>query len=238
MFFEKNKITARDRELKSILKIAQSIIDKSSASGECMSQPIYRYINAIGSSVLQKLLMQLFTGQKVDGIELLFFDLCQYYKFENGTYAIRYTKTGDNKNVEISLKDDLVIPIAWNTSRFVDNLTRIGSDCENPFIFKSLNHMSMLFLPVGVTLVHNGNHSILSGIIKREGVIFPTEVIDLSTLYESFMFDGTYYRDMKSKKIIRKVAFFELGVIYEIGRLLIKNNINFKPEYTQQFFTS
>lgn len=238
MFFEKNRITARDRELKSILKLAQSIIDKSSISGECTSQPIYRYINTIGSSVLQKLLIQLFTGQKVDCIDNLFFDLCRYYKIENKTYAIRCTETEDNKNVEISLKDDLVIPVAWNTSRFVDNLTRIGSDCDNPFLFKSFNHMSMLFLPIGVTIVHNGNHSILSGIIKREGVIFPTEVIDLSTLYDSFMFDGTYYRDMKSNKIIRKVAYFELGVIYEIGRLLIKNNIAFKPEYTQQFFTS
>ncbi len=238
MFFEKNKIAARERELKSILNIAQSFIDKSSASDECTSQPIYRYINAIGLSVLQKLLMQLFTGQKVDRIDSLFFDLCRYYQIDNQTYAMLYTKTDDNRNVEISLKDDLVIPVAWNISRFVENLSRIGSDCDNPFMFKSNNHMSTLFLPIGVTLVRNGNHSILSGIIKREGIIFPTEVIDLSTLYDSFMFDGTYYRDMKSNKIIRKVAYFELGVIYEIGRLLTKNNIKFKPEYTQQFFTS
>lgn len=44
--------------------------------------------------------------------------------------------------------------------------------------------MSKLFLPIGVTIVHNVNHSNLSGIIKREGVIHPTEIVNLVPLYK------------------------------------------------------
>ncbi|EKX78208.1 DUF6710 family protein [Clostridium botulinum] len=55
-----------------------------------------------------------------------------------------------------------------------------------------------LFLPIGVTIVYNGNHS-----------------------------DGTHYRDIVSNKVIQEVENFELGAIYEIGRLLIKTYMSF-----------
>ncbi|WP_391510169.1 DUF6710 family protein [Clostridium botulinum] len=55
-----------------------------------------------------------------------------------------------------------------------------------------------LFLPIGVTIVYNGNHS-----------------------------DGTHYRDIVSNKVIQEVKNFELGSIYEIGRLLIKTDMSF-----------
>ncbi|WP_434283038.1 DUF6710 family protein [Clostridium botulinum] len=48
-------------------------------------------------------------------------------------------------------------------------------------------------MPIDVTIVYNGNHS-----------------------------DGTRYRDIVSNKVIQEVKNFELGAIYEIGRLLIK----------------
>lgn len=215
------------RKLKSILDIAQFIIDKSEISSDCAVHPIYRYINAIGSSVLQRLLMQLFTGQEVDRVDALFFDLCRYIKSENKTYACDCVTIEDNEKIKISLKGNLVIPVAWNISRFETSITAIGTDCGNPFEFQRLNHMSMLFLPIGVTIVHNGNHSILSGILKREGVIHPTEIVNLASQYEKIKFDGTYYRDIESDQIIQEVRNFELGAIYEIGRLLIKNDITF-----------
>ncbi|WP_434290569.1 DUF6710 family protein [Clostridium botulinum] len=55
-----------------------------------------------------------------------------------------------------------------------------------------------LFLPIDVTIVYNGNHS-----------------------------DGTHYRYIVSNKVIQEVKNFELGAIYEIGRLLIKTDMSF-----------
>jgi len=226
MFFINKKNEDMKRQLKSIIDIAQSIIDKSETSGDFL-HPIYRYINGIGFSVLQKLLMQLFTGQEVDHVDVLLYDLCRYIKSENKTYVSDSVTIEDNEKISISLKDNLVIPVAWNTSRFETTITAIGTDCGNPFEFQKLNHSSMLFLPIGVTIVHNGNHSILSGIIKREGVIHPTEMFNLASLYEKIRFDGTYYRDTRSNQVIQEVRNFELGAIYEIGRLLIKSDITF-----------
>ncbi len=227
MFFLNKKNVEMERKLENILDIAQLIIDKSEMSSDSTLHPIYRYINAIGSSVLQKLIMQLFTGQEVDSVDELFYDLCRYFKSENKIYYSDCATIEDNEKIEISLKDNLVIPVAWNMSRFETTITAIGIDCGNPFEFQRLNHMSMLFLPIGVTIVHNGNHSILSGILKREGVIHPTEIVNLASLYEKIRFDGTYYKDIESDQIIQVVKNFELGAIYEIGRLLIKNDITF-----------
>ncbi|WP_407919523.1 DUF6710 family protein [Clostridium combesii] len=56
----------------------------------------------------------------------------------------------------------------------------------------------LLFLPIGVTIVYNGNHSY-----------------------------GTHYRDIVSNKVIQEVKNFELGAIYEIERLLIKTDMSF-----------
>lgn len=227
MLFKNKKKKEMERKLKSILDVAQLIIDKSEISSDCSLHPIYRYINAIGSSVLQKLIMQLFTGQEVDHVDVLLFDLCRYIKSKNKTYNSDCVTIEDNEKVKISLKDNLVIPIAWNIGRFETTITAIGTDCGNPFEFQRLNHMSMLFLPIGVTIVYNGNHSILSGILKREGVIHPTEIVNLASLFEKIRFDGMYYRDIETDQIIQAVENFELGAIYEIGRLLIKNDITF-----------
>lgn len=227
MFFINRKSEESKRKLMSILDIAQFILDKSEISGDYIVHPIYRYVNAIGSSVLQKLLLQLFTGTEVDSVDTLFFDLCRYIKSENKTYACDCITIEENEKIKISLKDNLVIPVAWNINRFETAITAIGTDCGNPFEFQRLNHMSILFLPIGVTIVHNGNHSILSGIIKREGVIHPTEIVNLAPLYEKIKFDGTYYRDIESNQVIQGVRNFELGAIYEIGRLLIKSDITF-----------
>ncbi|WP_158407250.1 DUF6710 family protein [Dehalobacter restrictus] len=226
MFFINKKNEDRKKQLKSILGIAQRIIDKSETSDNFL-HPIYRYINGIGLSVLQRLLMQLFTGQEVDDVEVLFIDLGRDVKDNNNEYIYKSVSIENNGEMSISLKDNLVIPVAWNIDRFESAITRIGADCEDPFEFDKLNHRSILFLPIGITIVYNGNHSILSGIIKREGIIHPTEVVDLAPLYEKARFDGIHYRDNESNQVIQEVRNFELGAIYEIGRLLIKNDISF-----------
>lgn len=224
MFIQDKK--KKRKNLDSVLFIAQSIIDKSEVSDDFI-QPIYSYIKAIGSTVQQRLLMHLITGQEVTQVEELFIDLGRDIKGENNEYIYAPSSIEDNEKISISLKDNLVIPVAWNMSRFVDNITGIGTECGNSFTFQKLNHRSILYLPIGVTIVYNGNHSILTGIIKSEGIIHPTEIIDLAPLFEKVKFDGTYYRDIKSNKIVQTVRNFELGAIFEIGRLLAKAHISF-----------
>lgn len=65
-------------------------------------------------------------------------------------------------------------------------------------------------MPIGATFVYNGNHSNLSGIVKREDVIHSTEMVNLASLYERIKFDGVYYRDVDSNQVIQEVKNFEL----------------------------
>ena len=38
-------------------------------------------------------------------------------------------------------------------------------------------------------------------------------------------FDGIYFRNKKDNKVLYKVKRFELGALYEIGRILAENGI-------------
>jgi hypothetical protein len=208
--------------------IAQSIIDKSTITSGS-SHPIFKYINSLGATTLQFLLMQLYTGQEVSQIDELFFDLAYYLLDKNleTSSTTDYLDKDVNKDISVSLKDDLVIPVAWNRDRFINAFTEIGTNYGNPFKYYSINHMSKLLLPIGVTIVYNGNYSTLSGVLQKEGSIQPTEIIDLSSRYNNIDFDGTYYRESKTKRIVQKVKHFEMGAIYEIGRLIKNTNICF-----------
>lgn len=119
MFIQDKK--KKRKNLDSVLFIAQSIIDKSEVSDDFI-QPIYSYIKAIGSTVQQRLLMHLITGQEVTQVEELFIDLGRDIKGENNEYIYAPSSIEDNEKISISLKDNLVIPVAWNMSRFVDNM--------------------------------------------------------------------------------------------------------------------
>lgn len=80
--------------------------------------------------------------------------------------------------------------------------------------------------------ITNGFHPTNAGIVKSVGhLCFPPnlenpKVFDFAPLYESVFFDGTYYREMKTRKIKQRFgnengkSIFELGCIYEIGRII------------------
>lgn len=54
---------------------------------------------------------------------------------------------------------------------------------------------------------------------KGEGYICPNEVYDVSYLYNIYYFDGTYLINKHTED--RNEILFEIGSIFEIGRLLL-----------------
>ena len=85
--------------------------------------------------------------------------------------------------------------------------------------------MATYIYPIGVTIVYNGNHSTLSGILKGEGMIQAKDTYDLSPTYNYMYFDGMYFRHKFNHSILHKVKRFEIGALYEIGRIFAKNNM-------------
>lgn len=98
-------------------------------------------------------------------------------------------------NLEINLSTDIVLMCAWNEGRFTNALSNIGTDVKNPFKFDKNNHFVSYIYPLGITIVDNGNHSLLTGVLKSEGVIYPIQTYDITGCYELFYFDGAYYKE-------------------------------------------
>jgi len=206
-------------KLESIIDLAKKIIKEEGRN----LLPIKVYIDSIGESVRQRYILKLYCGEKVimaaDLFEDLGFRLKKYFSEDT-------SREGDEYEYEICLNKHLIIPAAWNKDRFVSNVTKIGRDCNNPFSYDFINHMSYLFFPIGIVILYNGNHSVLTGILKNEGKIKTNNAFDLRNKYNQIRFDGTYYREIETDEILHKVKNFELGAIFEIGRVLAENNID------------
>ena len=91
-------------------------------------------------------------------------------------------------------------------------------------------------MPLGITFVEEGNHSIETGIIKCVGSLsfdkskYNCSVFDISPLYQQIYFDGIYYRTIRNNEIVEKTE-FEYGCLFEIGRLLsLQTDIQFKEK--------
>ena len=65
----------------------------------------------------------------------------------------------------------------------------------------------------------------MSGILKGEGKIQANQTYDLVPTYDYMYFDGIYFRNKMNDEKLYKVARFEIGALYEIGRILAENGI-------------
>lgn len=236
-FISKNKDTkepSKQKELDSILQIGRYIIDNArnkNNQSEYNKVPIQVFINSIGMSVLQSEYMNLIKGIAIETTpEDLFEDIGVSLIPALAHNKILSINEDERTLFPISLSKNLVIPLAWNTSRFVNCISSIGNDMNNNFAYDVINHYSLLILPLNITIMYNGNHSILTGILKGEGTIFPTEIVDITYMYENrIKFDGCNFINENGLEL-HHAKYFELGILYEVGRLLNENNISFLNE--------
>ncbi len=136
-----------------------------------------------------------------------------------------------NDTININLGIDPILPTVWERSRLSKCLAAIGTE-NNRWKEDESNHYIDLLLPMGISIVHGGNHSITTGMVKCEGIIkvgqeTHNNIYDISALYDFMKFDGTYYIRISDNSIICKANSFEFGCIFEIGRIIKDNNISF-----------
>ena len=143
--------------------------------------------------------------------------------FEMQNRILREIKEVD-ANFDVDLAKNAVITAPHDMVRIKRAVTTFGTE-KSPWEEKTDNHFSHVLLPIGVTFVHNGKHSTFAGILNRAGIlsVFPGskhEVYDISGLYPIMQFDGTNFVISGTKEMIGKARSFELGCIFEIGRML------------------
>ncbi|HHY0525332.1 TPA: DUF6710 family protein [Vibrio parahaemolyticus] len=124
----------------------------------------------------------------------------------------------DGADYPLSLASEMVLPWPWNLSRYIDNVTHIGTSKGKPWKQDHTNHSVDLWLPWRIGFVYGGNHSITAGILAGEGTVIPERVYDMSYLFERIRTDGKYWFVDGQK--IEPVKSTRSAAVFEIGRLL------------------
>lgn len=136
------------------------------------------------------------------------------------------------KEIVLELNSCPVIAFPWRRDRLQASLVEIGT-AQNPWRLQP-EHRLELWLPMGLAFVtDDGNHSICAGVLKGQGCISVSpgdkniRVFDISPLYKAIYFDGENYLSCENNVVFCPAPSFEIGVIYEIGRLIHRSKASF-----------
>lgn len=125
-------------------------------------------------------------------------------------------------SLNYSISDLNLILNTWNEVRIVSNLTNIN---KKNILHPCSNIKNFYIYPLDVVICGGGNHSQFSAKLRQEGETHISEIIDISNLYTEITFDGENFIDSNNEiiKSCENEGEKIIGVLYEIGRLLRKN---------------
>ncbi|CAH6232237.1 hypothetical protein AI3058V1_4822, partial [Citrobacter freundii] len=127
----------------------------------------------------------------------------------------------DGADYPLSLASDMVLPWPWSLTRYIDNVSHIGTRKGRPWKQDKINHYVDLWLPWRIGFVRGGNHSITAGILAGEGTVIPEHVYDMSWLFELVRTDGNHWfvdgQKAEAVKSGRSAAVFEIGRLLTEG---------------------
>lgn len=127
----------------------------------------------------------------------------------------------ENIKHPIILSKDIILPTNWQPRSMICLLGKIGADNRHCGDFRqNSNHATTLLLPMKITFVSCGNHSISQGIITGNGSIIPDNVIKLNKLFEKLSFDGENWIFMETGEPMEPPRYPEFGWIWEIARYI------------------
>lgn len=239
-FFKKNgtKDDIKKEQLNNILNGAKDLLKENKSVKYRSLHPVFSYIKIFTDLIQNKSASNILKyGRDNILYKNEYFNIVDAYLEPLLTLQnkVLYDKDSYENNVYmpkellISNARSPIITTIWNSERIIDNIKSIGDGIiidtyitrENSFIEDSTNHRAIYLYPMGVTYVYNGNHSIFSGMNKGEGHFHVEKIIDMSELYSKYHFDGKYLINKETNE--REEIFFEIGVLIEIGRLLINH---------------
>lgn len=160
--------------------------------------------------------------------------------------AVYYDICEDEIDISVDLAKDPIISCVWKIASIDNCIKGIGSDTEaasngikNEFTYQKNSHIVYHIYPLGINLVHTGNHSIFTGIIKQEGTVKVTTIIDISKILDNYVYtrEGLQIRDneMSCNNII---DFCEIGVIYELAKKRCKKGEGYILPEVEEYINS
>jgi hypothetical protein len=235
----KGTVRLQQEKFKSILEFAHSVLNNTNGHPIRYSQyyskgnehPLLDVVRLIGKTVQTKYLTNLLyydDESELPSLEpgQLFFDQTTMITIDGKRM---YHLMKEEKNTkEIRLYKDLILPWPWKRERLIHTISNIGAERTwGEWKQDFNNHFVELWLPIGITWVKGGNHSIATGILQGIGTIKPESTYNICEVYKHVYTDGSYYFRIRDNVVIAPVEDVEFAAIFEIGRLMIKNSISF-----------
>lgn len=121
---------------------------------------------------------------------------------------------------KVNLGKDIILPWPQDRKSLIECISTIGEGRRGGKWRQDSNHRIELWLPIGVSWVFGGNHSITAGILQGKEIIEPENIYDISKVYDYVKCDGENYIRKQDGTIISPVNNLDFAVIFEIGRLL------------------
>tara|TARA_R110002167_G_scaffold93474_1_gene250459 strand:- start:8339 stop:9241 length:903 start_codon:yes stop_codon:yes gene_type:complete len=144
------------------------------------------------------------------------------YKYRENTLQRNPKEDIEGK---VSLLSMPVLTFPWTIDRFKNCMGYIGTDHDNPWKQDEYNHYMAYFHPFSIGWIHNGNHSIATGMIKGEGEVTPRYYYDMSHIYSRIAFDGVKWKYDKDYNCPAANNFEYVGTLYELSRFIKSSGV-------------
>ena len=125
---------------------------------------------------------------------------------------------GKEKMVTVDLTKDCVLVLPWRRTSMKNTILNIF---KNKFEFDKYNHKAHYFSHVDICYVHNGKHSIASGIVHKKGHIEASEW-DVSRLFKHVYTDGRSWYNSHNNDKLDDLFDFRVGIIFELAKMKYK----------------
>lgn len=122
----------------------------------------------------------------------------------------------------INLSKDSIVLLPWDRFRFSNTVRSIY---KSGFKYMKNNHKAYFYSDIDLCYVHSGNHSVTTGIIKREGTIIAEEY-NIKNLFKCLTTDGLKWYLNREK--YTEVFDFRIAILYELAKIkynLQKSNL-------------
>lgn len=203
-------------KLKHYLEFANNILDKSENEQEKFTGLLH----------LQKHLSLLIQTTLIDNViknpskEVNKFDIFEFFLDLSSKNSSCIPPLKNNLNFRMP-----VLFIPWKIRSLSGCFATIGGTSKPFQESKSSHYPNILIFPLNTIYISNGRHSMIVGILEGTETITIDHILDISFSYQTVYFDGTYFRLKEGNKILKKMPLVEIGIMYEIGRLIFSNNL-------------